>query len=176
MATEAVEVNDVGLIDHVTRMRRWAFEKTDGRTVTREQSQQHPIPEETMTALEKHIGDAQAKVTVGCELGHSKEYGCKAGSFVSVSVTCNNAEDDITAVHSIIQPLARKLANEDLDQMKLDRDDHMGGPVSAPVGKVAAAPRAHAKPPTATKPAGTKPPAAAPVATKPGVQRPSFRR
>ena len=158
---EQVEVNDVGLVDRVTRNRRWEIEKDSGKVTRREQSQQHPIPEDIMAALEEHIGDAQAKVTVGAELGHSKEYGCKAQAFVSVSVTCNNNETDIGAVHEIIQPLARKLVNEDLEMMKADRDAHMGAPAPSP-GKVASPPRANAKP------------AAAPA--KPGVQRPTFRR
>ena len=117
-----------------------------------------------MAALEPHIGDAQAKVTVGAELAHSKDYGCKAQSFVSVSVTCNNSEDDISAVHNIIHPLARKLVNEDLEKMKLDRDGHIGANAPVP-GKVASPPRASAKPPPSK-----------PVEVKPGVQRPSFRR
>lgn len=161
MENEApVEVLDVGLVDRVIRSRGWTVEREDGKVTTREQSQQHPIPEVYMAALEAHIGDAQAKVTVGAELGHSKDYGCKAQAFVSVSVTCNNHEDDINAVHNIIQPLARKLVNEDLEKMMEDRDAHMG-PVAAPAGKVSAPPRASAKPA---------------AALKPGVQRPTFRR
>lgn len=162
MENEVVEVNDVGLIDRVTRNRRWELEKDDGKVTRREQSQQHPIPEEIMAALEQHIGDAQAKVTVGAELGHSKEYGCKAQAFVSVSVTCNNNEEDIGAVHGIVQPFVRQLVNEDLEQMKVDRDTHMGTTAAPAPGKVANPPRANAKPPA--------------VAAKPGVQRPSFRR
>ena len=167
MTDEVVEVNDVGLLDRVTRNRRWEIEKDDGKVTRREQSQQHPIPEDIMAALEQHIGDAQAKITVGAEPGHSKEYGCKAQAFVSVSVTCNNNETDIGAVHGIVQPFVRQLVNADLDQMKEDRDTHMGTTAPAPTtGKVSNPPRANAKPPTA------QPVAAA----KPGVQRPSFRR
>lgn len=166
MANEPeVEVLDVGLTDLVTRVRRWEVEQ-DGRVTSREQSQQHPIPEVYMAALEPLVGDAQAKVTVGAELAHNKEFGCKAQAFVSVSVTCNNKEDDISAVHNIIQPLVRQLVNEDLMKMKEDRDAHMDQIALAQPGKVANPPRASVKPPVAQ-------PAAA---AKPGVQRPSFRR
>jgi hypothetical protein len=148
-----VEVLDVGLVDGVTRIRGWSVKQEDGKVTTREQYQQHSILEVYMAALEPHIGDALAKVTVGAELAHSKDYGCKAQSFVSVSVTCNNSEDDITAVHNIIQPLARKLVNEDLEQMKEDRDAHLG--------QTSSPPRASAKPV---------------AATPPGAPRPAFRR
>jgi len=161
MENEAVvEVHDVGLVDHVTRMRGWTVKQEDGKVTTREQSQQHPIPEVYMAALEAHIGDAQAKVTVGAELSHNKDY-CTAKAFVSVSATCNNSEDAINAAHNIIQPLARKLVNEDLEKMKEDRDAHSGA-IPAQPGKVSSPPRANVKPPA--------------VAAKPGVQPPSFRR
>lgn len=158
MENESVEVLDVGLVDRVTRMRGWSVEQADGKVTSKEQSQQHPIPEDYMSALEPHIGDAQAKVTVGAELGHTKEYGCKAQAFVSISVTCNNREDSISAVHDIVHPLVRELVNGDLVKMKEDRDAHLGG---VPTGKVSAPPRANSKPG---------------AALKPGVQRPSFRR
>lgn len=160
-----VEVLDVGLVDGVVRHRGWTIEKNGGKVTSRDQSQQHPIPEDTMETLEKYIGDAQAKVTVGAELGHNKEFGCKAQAFVSVSVTCNNAELDIGAVHAIIQPLVRKLVNEDLEAMKADRDSHISAippppaapPPEATPGKVSNPPRANAKPATAKS--GVRPPA-----------------
>ena len=154
-----VEVNDVGMLEHVSRNRRWAVEKDDGKVATREQSQQHPLPEDIMAELEQHIGDAQAKVTVGAELGHNKEYGCKAQAFVSVSVTCNSSQDSISAVHSILHTMVRQLVNDDLEKMKEDRDAHIG---SAP-GKVSSPPKVQAKTPGK-------------VTARPGVQRPSFRR
>jgi hypothetical protein len=156
MENELVEVRDVGLVDRVSRNREWSIKQDDGKVTSRRQCQQHPIPEEYMSALEPHIGDAQAKVTVGAELGHSRDYGCKATAFVSISVTCNNHEDSIRAVHSLIHPLARKLVNEDLTRMKEDRDAHLVG-----VGKVSAQPRANTK---------------AAMGPKPGAPRPTFRR
>lgn len=170
MADEAmVEVLDVGLVDRVIRSRSWAAEQENGRVITRGQSQQHPIPEVYMAALEAHIGDAQAKVTVGAELSHNRDY-CKAQAFVSVTVTCNNKEEDISAVHNIIHPLARKLVAEDLEKMKLDRDGHIGAATPSQ-GKISSPPRANAKPVEVHQ----FPPKGKPEA-RPGVPRPSFRR
>lgn len=155
------EVNDVGLLDQVIRQRGWSIEKDGGLVTAREQNQQHSIPEEIMATLEEYTGNAQAKVTVGAELGHNKEFGCKAQAFVSVTATCNNAESDIVAVHEIIHALARKLVNEDLEKMKLDRDAHISPippPTAQTAGKVGNPPRASAKPPATTKP-GARPPA-----------------
>jgi hypothetical protein len=157
----SVEVRDVGMIDQISRHRGWEVDHGNGNTSRRNQNQQHSIPEDIMAELEQHIGDAQAKITVGAELAHSIEYGCKAKAFVSVSATCNNSEESITAVHGIIQPLARFLVNEDLDKMKGDRDAHMGT-TPAVEGKVSAPPQATAKGKVSAKP--------------PAVQRPSFRR
>jgi hypothetical protein len=94
-------------------------------------------------------------VTVGGELSHNKDY-CKAQAFVSVSAHCGNNEDAISATHIILHGLVRQLVNQDLEDMKQDRDAHLAPPASA--GRVSMPP----KPVT---------PKAAPVAN-----RPSFRR
>lgn len=151
------EIKDVGLLDKVTRHRKWLVEKDSGKVTTREQQQEHPIPEEYMTKLESHIGDAGARVTVGAELSNMRDFN-KAQAFVSVTVTCNNKAEDIENVHNIALEMVKKLVNEDLKMMKVDRDLHIDGEAE---GKVTSPPRANAKPV---------------VATKPGVQRPAFRR
>lgn len=165
------ELQDVGLIDRIIRMRRWEAEQPDGRVQTRTQSLQQPIPEEIMSKLQTHLGDALAKVTVGGELGHSRDYGCKAQSFVSISVHCNNEESAIEATHEILHGVVRRLVNEDLEAMKEDRDKHLGAPATPPppVGRVAQMPAAKTTKPR-TQPKTEKKP------SKPRVARPSFRR
>lgn len=158
---EVTEVVDVGLLDQVVRRRSWRVEEDDGEVCEKHQSQQSPIPEDTMSELEKYTGDGQAKVTVGGELAHSKDFGCKAQAFVSVSVTCGNNEEDITAVHGIIHSLVRNLVNEDLTVMKKDRDAHIG-PVVQPKASLPPTPQAR----TAPVPSGARP----------AVARPSFKR
>lgn len=164
MSDEQLEIRDVGLVDRIVRVRRWEAEQPDGKVKARTQSVQQLIPEEIMAELESHLGDAQAKVTVGAELGHSRDYGCKAGAFVSVSVHCNNHEDDIQAVHETLHNLARNFVNEDLEVMKQDRDSHMGAapPQQPAAGKVSQSAATKAKNPNKT--------------VKPKVTRPSFRR
>jgi hypothetical protein len=152
------EIRDVGLLDKVTRHRDWTVIHEDGRIYGKSQSQQHPLPEEVMPNLESHIGDGESKVTVGGELAHSIEFGCKASAFVSVSVTCSSNSADIQAVHDILQPWVQKLTSEDLAKMKTERDAHMMHP---PAGKVANPPK-----PTAPKALPAKP-----VATPPNFRR-----
>src|SRR6185369_1561802 len=124
MSDEALDYVDVGLLDHVQRYRRWVIEGDDGRRLTRHQQQRNPLPEELMSALAPYIGDGLGKVTVGAELAHSKDYGCKAQAFVSISVTCNNTLEDATAVHDILHQNVRALVNEDLVAMIQDRDEY----------------------------------------------------
>jgi hypothetical protein len=153
-----IEVRDVGLLDRVVRMREWSVDKGLGVQTVRNQSLQQPIPEEIMGALAEYIGDGLAKVTVGGELGHSKEFGCKAQSFVSVSVHCNNDEKSIEETHGILKDLVRNLVNQDLEEMKQDRDNHITSDKAATPGRVAPRPQPGA--PT----------------NGPAVARPSFRR
>jgi len=165
MKNNISEVFDVGMLDCVVRHRSWNIDLGSTRA-TRNQHLHTSIPENIMSALEEHLGDGLAKVTVGCELAHNKEFGCKAQSFVSVSVTCGNNEHDINAVHGIVQSLARQLTNTDLEAMKLDRDAHMTG--SATTARVSSPPGGRvSSPPKAQGPALT---------AKAEVNRPSFRR
>ena len=128
-----------------------------------------------MSALEEYLGDGKAKLTVGGELAHSKEFGCKAQAFVSVSVTCNNDEETLEAVHNIIQPKVQELINQDLELMIEDRDrflgQHQGGLTSKPEGKVARS-GVTAKPKLRASPkAGTKSKAKGKVRIKPSYGR-----
>lgn len=133
------EVLDVGQLDKVTRLRSWELEGADGHFTTRNQTRQDAIPEDLMAGLEDEIGDGLAKVTVGAELAHSKDYGCKAQAFVSISVHCNNDDDTIGRVHGKLHDKTRELANQDLKDMIADRDLYLeqGGQEAKPEGRMA---------------------------------------
>jgi len=134
---------DVGLVDRVIRFRSWEVEGDNGHVSTRNQSKQELLPEDLMGALEDYIGDGLAKVTVGGELGHSKDYGCKAQAFVSISVHCNNDAGTIEEVKNIVQEKVRSFVNEDLAEMMLDRDRHMGvAKENVPEGRMVRQPNA----------------------------------
>lgn len=133
---------DVGLLDKVVRHRRWRVEDDQGKVTTRQQNRHDNLPEDLMAALEDHLGDAMAKVTIGDELGHSIEYGCKAGSFVSITVHCNADEETIGKVKAILQQKVREFTNDDLKEMKEDRDRHMGKTPPKSEGRVARQPAA----------------------------------
>ena len=162
---ETTLLEDFSLHDVVIRDCKW----TRG-DITKERSKQQLVSdvltEEMMGQLDDYLGNALGKVTVGGELGHSKEYGCSAKSFVSMSVTCDGGLETCQAVHKLIQPVVRALINEDLQMMKEDRDAHLNETPRQPVaGKVAPGPpRPHA---TVASPAR--------VAPK-GQPRPNFRR
>ena len=171
---------DVGLLDRVVRFRGWTHTDDNDYVTTRQQSRQQTLPEELMAALEEHIGDGLAKVTVGGELGHSKEYGCKAQSFVSISVHCNLDEATIETVKDLVQEKVRIYTNEDLAEMIVDRDGWMErDKAGATGGKLARQPAAKAE-----KPKGTVKPKPKSAATKPKAsgsggkvrKRPSMRR
>lgn len=119
------EVLDVGQLDKVVRHRNWELEGENGHVTTRNQSKQEELPGDLMTDLAEEIGDGLAKVTVGAELGHSKEYGCKAQAFVSISVHCNNDEDTIQRVQGVLHERARAFVNQDLEEMMADRDRYL---------------------------------------------------
>jgi hypothetical protein len=121
---EVTEHLEVGMIDRVVQFRRWELEH-DLVVVTRSQSKYSELPEDLMAALEEYLGDALAKVTVGGELGHSKEYGCKAQAFVSISVHCNSDEQTIKEVKDLLQEKVRAYVDEDLAEMIKDRDRYM---------------------------------------------------
>jgi hypothetical protein len=119
------EAFDVGLLDKVVRHRGWELEDDSGHVTTRNQTKQEELPEDLTMALEDYIGDGMAKVTVGAELGHSKEYGCKAQAFVSISVHCNNDDGTIEEVQNILHDKARVFTNQDLEAMMEDRDRYL---------------------------------------------------
>lgn len=123
----ATEVLDVGQVDKIVRHRGWEVE-VDERLTQRNQSRQEGLPEELMVTLADEIGDGLAKVTVGSELAHSKEYGCKAQAFVSISVHCNNDDSTIERVQSHLHAMTRKLAVQDLEEMITDRDRFLHDP------------------------------------------------
>lgn len=149
----ATEVFDVGQIDKIIRHRGWELEGEDGYITKRNQSRQEIIPEDLMAGLVDEIGDGLAKVTVGAELGHSKEYGCKAQAFVSISVHCNDDEGTIDRVQAILHGMARKYANQDLEEMIDDRDRYLKRDLAGdnrPDGRMV---RANDKPQATGKPA-----------------------
>jgi hypothetical protein len=121
MANESMVLEDMDLKDTVLRNCEWH----DGENVKRK-TRQKPVseifPEELMGQLEQYIGNGGGHVTVAGELSHSKQFGCSAKSFVSVSVTCDGSLEVCQAVHDLVQPMVRNLINEDLQMMKDDRD------------------------------------------------------
>jgi len=134
----ATEVLDVGQLDKISRRRGWELEGEDGLLTARSQTKHEDIPEELMSTLAEEIGDGLAKVTVGAELAHSKDYGCKAQAFVSISVHCNNDDETIDRVQSHLHDMARRYANEDLVDMVEDRDRYMTeAATKKPEGKLA---------------------------------------
>jgi hypothetical protein len=107
----------VGLTDGILRMREIA----DGQTGTVEQ-RHDPIPEDLMTELEDFSGNGKGRVTVGGELASSVEFGFKAQSFVSISVTCDSSLSACEAVHDLIQPVVKRLVEQDHKEMSERRD------------------------------------------------------
>ena len=146
----ATEVFDVGQLDRVIRYRSWEHEDENGRITRRTQTKQEEIPEDLM-ALNDYIGDGLAKVTVGAELGHSKEYGCKAQAFVSISVHCNNDDGTIEEVQNILHDKARVFVNQDLEEMIQDRDRWMTEDKAGETGGRLARPPAKPQPRTNPK-------------------------
>jgi hypothetical protein len=177
MSDEVVLYETYDLKDRVLRSCEWT---NNGQTKhrTKQQELAEVLSEEVMAQLDELIGNALGKVTVGGELSHSKEYGCSAKSFVSMSITCDNSLETCQAVHDIVQPTVRALINEDLNMMKEDRDRHLSGEqvAPAPEGRVSSGPPQPKKivPRTSTP----NPMAAAPAvnAVKKLPPKPSFRR
>lgn len=122
---------EVGLRDGIRRRRKFSAEDRTGAEKSRVQQKQTELPESLMEELSRYLGDGNAKVVVGAELTHSRDYGCKAGAFVSVSVSCNADSETIQTVHDILMPVVKDLAREDLTEIAKERDDfvdHGGGP------------------------------------------------
>lgn len=120
---------EVGLKDGVRRRRKFSAEDRTGAEKTRVQQRQSELPEDLMEELSRYLGDGNAKVVVGAELTHSRDYGSKAGAFVSISVTCNADSETIQTVHDILMPAVRDLAKGDLTEIAKERDEFIdGGP------------------------------------------------
>lgn len=161
-----VDYIDVSLVDRVHR-RRWIYNDLDNSMT--EQVRDDEVPEDLMSDLQEYIGDGLARVTVSAELKSSHEfYG--AGSFVSISLTCNNNLDDATAVHTVLRPHVQRLVEKDYHEMSLLRDEILpanipklhNAPKGLPSGeKVGGPPKRSAK--TVTKKKG-------------GPKKPNFRR
>ena len=160
---------DVSLVDRVSRHRGWEL-RNKGKA--RDQSRHTQLPEDLMSDLEQYIGDGKARVTVSSALAHSKEFGNKAEAFVSISVTCNNDLEDVDQVHALLHPKVEELVNEDLEDMKVDRDRHLSGVRTAKrtAKKAGASSKRVASPPKKTGATKAKP------KTGKGPRRPNFRR
>jgi hypothetical protein len=179
MSDEAVLYETYDLRDHVIRNCEWT-NNGQAKHRTKQQELATVLTEEIMAQLDEFLGNALGRVTIGGELSHSKEYGCSAKSFVSMSITCDNSLETCQAVHDVVQPTVRALLNEDLSMMKEDRDHHLQGEQAAapaaPEGRFSPGPPQPKKivPRTSTP----NPMAAAPAvnAVKKLPPKPSFRR
>ena len=162
---DEIHMNDFRDCDHVVRDCEWTIrDKESDKKKTKHRMKHQPVSsvltEEMMGQLDQQFGNGLGKVTVGSELGHSKEYGCSAKAFVSFSTTCDSAVEVMQNVHDMIQPVVRALVNEDLTMMKEDRDQHLAelprqpteGKVAAPPQAGTPAPRAMPKGPVRTRP------------------------
>ena len=178
MSDESVLYETYDLLNRVIRNCEWT---RNGQTKhrTKQQDIAAVLPEEVMAQLDEFLGNALGKVTVGGELSHSKEYGCSAKSFVSMSITCDNSLETCQAVHDIVHPTVRALLNEDLDMMKADRDQHLQNEKpAASSAPVVPDGRFSQGPPQPKKiiPRSTPNPMAAGPAAKKLPPKPTFRR
>lgn len=114
-----------------------------------------------MAKLAGCLGDAQAQVTVSADLGFNN-YGTKAGSFVSVKVTCGNNEKDIEEALNIARAIAESKVKENFARMEEVLTEALRP--------------AESKVPT--KALGQNPTTVPkqPLTTKPAAGQPSFRR
>jgi hypothetical protein len=106
------------VVDHsgVDKVKEWRYAAFDTMSL-RDSNRETPIPEEWMAKLAGCLGDAQAQVTVSADLG-SNNYGTKAGSFVSVKVTCGNNEKDIGSALDIAREIAESKVQENFKRMQ----------------------------------------------------------
>ena len=122
---EAFEFATSELKDLVNRWCEW----TKNGQIKHRQRQQllsEVFTEKQMSELDQYMGNGLGHVSVGGELSHSKEFGCGAKAFVSISVTCDGNIEVCQQVHDIVQPVVRCLINEDVRMMMQDRDLVMG--------------------------------------------------
>lgn len=85
------------------------------------------LPESIMSEIEKYLGDGNASVTVSADVADSKDFGCKAGVFYSVSVKCDNTMEAVQAVHDILVPHVQETVAQDLPGAMAVRDAARGG-------------------------------------------------
>jgi hypothetical protein len=116
---------EVGLQDGIRRRRGFSAENRLGDEKRFVQQKRTALPENLMEELSQYLGDGNAKVVVGAELTHSRDYGCKAGAFVSISVHCNADSQTIQEVHDTLMPVVHDLTRQDLAEAIKSRDDFM---------------------------------------------------
>lgn len=138
-------VVDNHLDDHVIQSRSLSVD--DGRSVVADESAVDYLPEECMEKLEDCLGDGLASVSVSGDMAHN-DYGTKAGTHVSVRVTCGNNESDILKAHAIARDIVECLVDENLDRMmqlldqretKKEQLTKVNSPQPLPTGRVAPA-------------------------------------
>jgi hypothetical protein len=123
---------EVLVVDHSTdKIKEWRY-ATDGEVSIADQQREYPLPEGLMAQLEQHLGDANAQVVVSSDMATS-DYGNKAGSFVSIKVTCNNSEEDILAVHGIAREMTEELVQENYHRMAAIFESAKNGPAKSAV-------------------------------------------
>ena len=84
-----------------------------------------PLPEEIMDDLERLLGDANAKITVGQELKASENYRT-AGASAFVTLTCNQDVESVMKAREEAQKIALAFADHRL-QHGLSIIDEMAG-------------------------------------------------
>jgi len=118
------EYLDVSLRDRVQR--RYGISDREGDLLSRVEifELEEAMGETIMSEIQKHVGDGNARVTVGAELGVN-DYGTKASAFCNVSVTCNNHMDDVAAIHDIVHPYVKSRVEQDLIEMETILKRHL---------------------------------------------------
>ena len=156
---EDIALQDVSMTDVVTR--RVAL--VSPGDYHEEWERQEQIPEDLMAALEELSGDGRGRVTVGAELASNVAFGFKAGSFVSIGVTCDSNMDIIQQVHDLVHPVVQRMVEEDHAEISAMRDSIL------PPGESDKALNLE----TGSKPA---PKVEEKTTTRPKKSKPSFRR
>ena len=165
----ALDVIDVEWEDKVQRSR----EAVVDNVIVVNESTETFIPEEYVAPLAECLGDGLARISVSGDLAVN-DYGTKAGSHVTVSVTCGNNEEDIEKAHSIARTIMEKCVAEDVNRMEAMLNQRISKKTSTPTTAPASRPS-----PTTTAAAPTK--AAARPSMKPTtipkrVGKPTFQR
>lgn len=121
-----MEVTDPTLLEKVSR-KRWASD-AEGDLVNEQLDDyaHEQIPEELMSQLAELVGDGGANITIGADLTTSIEFGCKAGAFVSVRLTCDNSMEAVEAVHDLVTPWVQSTVEKDYEKMADIRAQALG--------------------------------------------------